>query len=144
MLNVEKYRALAYGSKEGLLLLDKVEENWLDWCSIVEKAPWLKNWRRSHLLEQQSCTPKGNKCAAPMAALALYIFSTTVWGIGIEDWLNKNEASTIMYQALIRQQNIKEPDLRRFYKWDNQMYDEFGKLVPIEIGELDRWLEHLY
>lgn len=154
VFNVDKYIALAYQQPKGVLLLEKVEEDWPNWCEIVADAPWLKYWKRSGLRNEPCITPLQQSCSVGgCGAVPLVIFSTAVWGLGIDGWLRTadtpfrplsrtdtrpvNPAVTEM----LRLQGIKCLNIERKYLWDAKLYRGCGIQLPPELGELDRWLQ---
>lgn len=150
-----KYQALAYSTSSGLELADKVEENWLKWVEKVEHAPWLRNWSRSDLYQRPGCSPRGARCENSAAAIASVIYATFVWGMGIDKWLHfpKNvpmhDPDTRIdtnepMKRMLHYQNVRCPSAARTYMWDEVLYRGCGMQMPIEFGELDRWLQPMW
>lgn len=155
-----KYKKLAYGSVAGAKLLQKVEDNWFQWSNIVSNAPWLRNWVRSIWYNRPGVSPLGLSYSTPAgkhevdgAAIATAIYVSAVWGFGVRDWFQNgsitrhtrgqtklgqgaNDAST----EIFRLQNVRCPNPARSYMWDDKLYRGCGIFMPIEFGELDRWL----
>lgn len=168
----EKYIALAYSSPRGLALAELVEERWHEWVAKVEQAPWLRNWVRSPLRGQVATTPRGALCdkvandpdLAPWSSIALAIYVNTVWGIGLDKWLkgpaqalepvhktalgaagpNSKVRVNASMVCILQLQNVRCPNQARTYMWDDILYRGCGMHLPIEVGELDRWLEPLW
>ena len=104
-----KYIDLAGSNKTGLRLRQLVEDRWIEWVDQVARAPWLRNWKNSQLLGCTGCTPCGHLVTTSMveeferahkvmlyngphrlidcSSVALVIFSSAVWGFGVEGWL---------------------------------------------------------
>lgn len=166
----EKYMSLAYSNPRGIALADLVEEHWHEWVAKVEAAPWLRNWVRSPLRGQVATTPRGKICErvakdadlAPWSGIALAIYTNTVWGMGLDRWL-RGPAQTLEQASktrlgaaggktrvnepmicILKLQNVKCPNQARTYMWDDVLYRGCGLHVPVEVGELDRWLEPLW
>lgn len=165
-LNVEKYVALAYSSPLGVALANKVEEHWSEWLRKVSASPWLRNWSRSELKDQTATTPKGkpldkdldNACLQ-WSNVALYLYVSSVWGFGVDKWLQGSSGALRPVDGgksngrarvnepmakILNMQNVRNPSQTRTYMWDDVLYRGCGLHVPIELGELDRWLEPLW
>lgn len=182
-IDVEKYKALAYNTDLGLELTRMVELNWLDWVEKVADTPWTKNWKKSPLYGCEGVKPSGapfsepgrgsadNKSVVYFGAIANAIYCSTIWGIGIDNWL-LNENSILkcsgdtrlnkLSQALrgkgctgrtyvnepmvcmLELQRAPNASSARAYFWDDKLYRGCGMRVPIEIGDLDRWLEPMW
>ena len=161
-INEDKYLSLAYSNTRGLALADLVEERWASWVAKVETAPWLRNWVRSPLRDQVATTPRGQICENACSGIALAIYINTVWGIGIDNWLrgpaqallsaNTTALGSASGKAkvnepmvcILKLQNVRCPNQARTYMWDEVLYRGCGTHLPIEVGELDRWLEPLW
>lgn len=46
--------------------------------------------------------------------------------------------------CILQLQNVRKPNQARTYMWDDVLYRGCGLHVPVEVGELDRWLEPLW
>lgn len=167
----EKYRALAGGSPQGKMLQCLVEDHWLEWLEIVETAPWLRNWVRSHFYVKPTATarataaqqlvegagPSGEKVEGAarfmQRKIASALYAEAVWGYGMADWLRgkhihagtdaRTKANTAL-RTIYNLQNLTCPSSTRTYTWDDKIYRGCGLLIPCEFGELDRWLEPLW
>ncbi len=108
----DKYVDLAGANKTGIKLRNQVETHWVEWVAKVASAPWLRNWTRSQLIGCAGCTPQGHLVTPTMvidyeknnkgplcvqtpeelvlqSSIAIAIFSSAVWGFGVDDWLRK-------------------------------------------------------
>ena len=146
--NLEKYIALAYQQPKGKLLQQMVEERWLDWVDTVANAPWRTYWKKSKYWKQPGYTP-GNMHYddARCGNVPLTIYSSAVWGFGIDGWLKKPGVSpqAPVYDVLLLQ-NVKDPRIvrNRTHMWDDKLYRGCGLQLPAEFGYLDRWLEPMW
>lgn len=146
--NVEKYTALAYQQPRGLLLQELVEQNWDEWCRIVAQAPWKSYWKKSRYWGQRCVTPSDKLCSVSSCGnVPLTIFSSAVWGFGIEEWLKKQgRAARAPVSELLKLQEVRDPRvvIQRTYMWDAKLLRGCGMQLPAEFGDLDRWLEPLW
>lgn len=145
-----KYEALGFQRPAGLQLLKMVEDSWLDWIVLVEKAFWINWWGSSSYVEQlpYGRTPQGrivNK-SSKYSNVALRIFTTAVWGYGIVGWLRgqKIETETKAESNAEKLMHSLRGDSVNLNKFDRQIFFDLGIYVPTEIGTLDRWLEPLW
>lgn len=169
-IEAEKYIALAYSSPRGVALAELVETRWHEWVEKVATAPWLRNWQRSLLRGSVATTPRGVICEkvaktpdlSTWSGVALAIYVNTVWGIGLEQWLKGPAQSLGVAEktrlgpqsgmarvnepmvCILQLQNVRCPNQARTYMWDEVLYRGCGIHLPIEVGELDRWLEPLW
>lgn len=158
----EKYRALAAGNPQGILLQILVDAHWADWLTLVENAPWLRNWLRSNLhakhqnTNTKAFTPSGAKVDTTrfrQHKIADAIYAEAVWGYGMVNWLRgkhvvagidaHTKANTAL-KTICKLQGVTSPNTARKYLWDDKIYRGCGLLVPCEFGDLDRWLEPLW
>lgn len=157
VFNVEKYIALAYQQPKGLLLQEQVELRWEEWCNKVAEAPWLRYWKRSKHMKEQCVTPADLLClVSGCGNVPLAIFSSAVWGFGIDGWLKipnmplRPLSRTCKKQVnppameILKLQGIKSPNISRTYDWDDKLYRGCGMCIPPEYGELDRWLQPMW
>ena len=146
--NTEKYVALAYQQPRGKLLQQLVELNWVEWCDQVAHAPWKAYWKRSTYWKQRCTTPADLVCAEGSCGnVPLVIFSSAVWGFGVDHWLMKTgRAARAPLYEIMRLQQIKDPRIvtHRTHLWDDKLYRGCGIQLPAEYGDLDRWLEPLW
>lgn len=113
----DKYVDLAGSNPVGLRLRKLVEAHWIEWVAQVATAPWLRNWQRSQLLGCEGCTPEGHRVTPKMiedfracnglpeakdlsaqkvancGEIAIVIFSSAVWGFGLDGWLRNSKLS---------------------------------------------------
>ena len=146
--NTEKYIALAYQQPRGVALQKLVVANWAEWCSLVAKAPWRTYWKKSRYYRQQCVDTNGTLLPEIRCGnIPLAVYSTAVWGFGVEGWLRipVRRTRTPLYEILKLQgvQNTKSINSRN-HMWDDKLYRGCGVLLPAELGELDRWLESLW
>lgn len=159
VFNVDKYIALAYQQDSGILLMDQVLEHWPDWCKIVANAPWLRYWKRSGSIQEPCVTPEDNACpVVGCGNVPVTIFSTAVWGFGIDGWLripgrpfrplSRDTAGrgpvNPALREILRLQNAQKTKTERKYMWDDKLYRGCGIQLPPEFGELDRWLQPMW
>lgn len=114
-----KYKALVGGNPQGLLLRDSIVEKWNSWNVAASQSRWFYRWRCNHEL------------------VAFRVFSETVWGFGMLDWLNTCSPTDLMARF----------DVLRGYKvnlFDQEAYNSCGLMLPPEITDLDSWLEPLW
>lgn len=138
-MNYEKYVALAYMNPQGTRLSASVEEGWVDWLALVERAPWLRTFRNSPKLRgaSRARTPGGSIVAGwprfKHHAIADALFVSAVWGFGFE---RKHETDVYWRQELTRLQGSTVPLAGSM--------DVMNRLdpLPIPFRELDTWLEH--
>lgn len=139
-MNTSKYIALALASPAGLSWRAKVEEAWPQWLQHVEDAPWLRNFRDSPLLKikTRARTPWGAIVDGwpryPHHGVADAIFSTVVWGFGVE-------------QRHWTEDYWKQQCLRLCSNYSVGIYGRNGSRrevgFPVMFQELDDWLESL-
>lgn len=146
--NTEKYVAIAFQQPKGLEMRSMVEKNWSEWASIVTEAPWRNHWRKSVYIRQTSVTPSGASYVDEGCGnVPLVIYTTAVWGFGVEEWLKKQgrAAKSPVYEIL-RLQGVREPRVltQRKHMWDDKLQRGCGILLPAEFGWLDRWLEPMW
>lgn len=149
MYNIEKYKSLAGGNPRGILLRTMVDQEYVHWLEIVETAPWLRNWGRSSLYDCENaprshcCDPSGNLIKQGYRfqhyRIANAVYATTVWGFGMCNWTD-----TDAYGAMIRLQGLSAPNKLRQYMFDSRLRQTCGINMPLEVGELDKWLEPLW
>lgn len=146
--NVEKYIALAYQQPRGKILQQLVELHWEDWCDIVLQAPWKTYWRKSKYLKQQNATPSDLLCCiSGCGSVPLAVYSSAVWGFGVEEWLKKTgRAARAPIHEILSLQGVREPRvaIRRSHMFDEKLLRGCGMQLPAEYGSLDRWLETLW
>ena len=146
--NVEKYVALAYQQPRGKLLQELVELDWVEWCDRVSQSPWKAYWRRSKYWKQQCTTPGDMLCLdGSCGGVPLVIFSSAVWGFGVEGWLKKTgRAANAPLYELLKLQGVSNPKSvrHRTHMIDDKLYRGCRLVLPAEFGELDRWLEPLW
>lgn len=146
--HAEKYEAIAFQQPKGILLQKLVEERWDEWSNIVAEAPWRSYWKKSIYIRQASLTPAGKSCINEGCGnVPLAIYTTAVWGFGVEGWLkNQGRAAKAPAREIIRLQGVREPRVldQRKGMWDDKLYRGCGILVPSEFGWLDRWLEPMW
>ena len=146
--NVEKYTALAYQQPRGILLRQLVEQEWVEWCDRVAQAPWKAYWKRCRLWKQQCTTPSDQPCSEGSCGnVPLAIYTSAVWGFGIEGWLMKQgRAANAPLYEILRLQEVANPRTvqHRTHLWDDKLYRGCGLQIPAEFGDLDRWLEGLW
>lgn len=167
----DKYKALACGTPAGIKLLLLVEDNWSSWVSEVASAPWLRNWRRAREYGCGGQSPGGAHFSGKHAALALKLFALSSWGFGFEGWLTSKNRGMLPAKrtrlarvaqdlglkgsacatavndpmvSILEAQRVPYPGSARRYFWDEQILKESGLYIPIELGDLDRWLEPLW
>lgn len=155
---IEKYQALTYSSPIGIALSEAVEQDWNTWVSKVEQAPWLKYWARFDEALNKTGTPRGEiaQGSEKAQAVALAIYTTGVWGYGVDNWRNSKlmsakSAGLDIYGggmqvnqplvALLKLQNIHCVNEARKFLWDDRIFIGCGLNVPSEFGDLDRWLQ---
>lgn len=191
-----KYVDLAGANPVGLRLRRLVEAHWIEWVAQVATAPWLRNWQRSQLLGCEGCTPEGHLVTPKMVEdfrarnglpeakdlsaqkvancgeIAIVIFSSAVWGFGLDGWLRNSKLSLRPFNEfkvdgvdvvgvakdrrggrvrvnhamakVLELQGVKSPNAARTYFWDDRLYRGSGISLPCEYCELDRWLESMY
>lgn len=150
-VNEVKYQALAYLVKPyGHRMLDLVEDQWSDWLMIVSQAKWLKRWQN---FDEPCSTPKGTLIEKPFnrkaGNVALRLYINAVWGFGVEGWLKRPTVKAVRGREIdCIKKSISENYTRSIY-WSSNFYDTSilettGLLIPIEYGDLDRWLETLW
>lgn len=157
VFNIDKYVALAYMQPKGVLLQEQVEQHWKSWCEVVAEAPWLRYWKRSSYARESCVTPNDQLClVSGCGSVPLIIFTTAVWGFGIDGWLEspgmafrplskacKVQVNTPLLEIL-KLQGMRMPNASRTYMWDDKLYRGCGISLPLEFGELDRWLQPLW
>lgn len=148
--NVTKYTAIALSSPKGIELKKAVLNDWPRWLGIVEDAGWLRNWQRSRFLRGAE---------GVVAGVAGAIFTSAVWGFGLEGWASSDgtlgvdgcatipdgvwRGKNFSLKCICELQGIHSPNMARTWMWDDTIYRGCGLLVPVEYGYLDRWLEKL-
>ena len=146
--NVEKYTALAYQQPRGKLLQELVETHWDDWCEVVAKAPWRTYWKKSKYWKQPNVTPEDMLClTSGCGNVPLIVYSSAVWGFGVEEWLKKTgRAARAPIYEILTLQGVKDPRvvMQRTHMFDNKLLRGCGLQLPAEFGDLDRWLEPLW
>ena len=151
--DTDKYVALAYGQPNGLKLQQMVEDHWKEWCIKVNMSPWLLYWRRSDAIKQPTVTPRDQPAGQwGCGNVPLTIYTTAVWGFGIDGWLNSQDGvakplgrrDQTPVSELHRLQKMRYSIETRKYAWDQQLFASCGMLMPPEFGELDRWLEPMW
>ena len=155
---VEKYQALAFSSPKGLLLSDAVEADWSTWLKIVEGAPWLRHWNRFDSRAFPIGTPQGKVAQGDRfyQAIGLQIYVNAVWGFGVDSWFdaplfpaNRSQLGpksgyvnvTQPLVELLKLQGVHCIGDARNNLWDNKILIGMGRYIPIEFGDLDRWLQ---
>ena len=146
----DKYIDLAGQNPTGVKLLREVEQEWQDWLNIVRGASWLRYYAKT----EPGCSPMGVQQVGPESELALQIFSSAVWGFGLEKWLSTKGVYKPMYpygQAL--DINLPSQTIMRLRQprvilkealWDLELHTSTRMLIPSEYVALDCWLEPLY
>ena len=146
--NTEKYVAIAFQQPKGIKMREVVEEHWSEWASIVAEAPWRGYWKRSAYIRQPSVTPAGTSYVDEGCGnVPLAIYTTAVWGFGVEEWLKKQgRAAKSPVREIIHLQGVREPRVigQRKNMWDDKLQRGCGILLPTEFGWLDRWLEPMW
>lgn len=116
-----KYIDLAGSNATGLRLRRVVEDRWFEWVDKVASAPWLRNWKRSQVFGCPGCTPWGHMVTTDMiekferdnsfmfynsphklvecSGLAIVLFSSAVWGFGVDGWLRNSILSCDPYES---------------------------------------------
>lgn len=114
-----KYKALVGGNPQGLILRDFVVDRWVSWHDTASRSRWFYRWK---------CNPEH---------VPLRVFAETMWGFGMQDWLNTGGPVDVM----------RHFDRLRGYKvsmFDRDIYESCGLMLPPEVADLDRWLEPLW
>ena len=146
--NTEKYVAIAFQQPKGIKMRDMVEDHWSEWASIVAEAPWRGYWKKSVYIRQPSVTPSGAAYVDEGCGnVPLAIYTTAVWGFGVEGWLKKQgRAANSPIREIIRLQGVREPKVigQRKSMWDDKLQRGCGIILPAEFGWLDRWLEPMW
>lgn len=146
--NTEKYTALAYQQPRGIILQELVEVNWEDWCYIVAGAAWKTYWKKSRYWKQQNVTPGDLLCTVGgCGSVPLTIYSSAIWGFGVEEWLKKTgRGKRAPVYEILKLQGVKDPRviMQRTHMWDEKLLRGCGMQMPSEFGYLDRWLEPLW
>lgn len=153
IFNEVKYQSLAYQvSPYGSQFMQKVEDDWSNWLTIVQEAKWLKHWRKSPYYDQEGCTPKGEiveEAQEPkIGSIALLLYTNAVWGFGIEGWLKrpmirlrpKGREVDAIRQSIIGARN--EQVLYNSIDTNDSQYKNL--ILPLEYQDLDNWLEALW
>lgn len=133
-----KYVDIAYRSRPGTVLLQKVEDSWRDWIHIVQKARWLRSWGK--VGDEPGCTPGGVECPDAYGLVAEKVFATAVWGYGVQCW--PDSRGSLQLQALRELRGTGEY-IAQDCLWDEEYRTKYGLLIPCEFADLDRWLESL-
>lgn len=146
--NTEKYVAIAFQQPKGIKMRDMVEDHWSEWASTVAEAPWRGYWKKSVYIRQPSVTPSGaTYIDEGCGNVPLAIYTTAVWGFGVEGWLKKQDRVTnLPIREIIRLQGVREPKVigQRKNMWDDKLQRGCGIILPVEFGWLDRWLEPMW
>ena len=171
LLEQQKYHALLYWTKEpGPTFRRLVERDWNSWQHEVAEAPWLRNWRKSDLYDKPGLTPGGfpaktvygflqdNRISVEVGAIAQTVYSDVVWGFVAEKWLqfpwgvepssltNKKGSMrpTKMQLRIMELQKLEVGASGATIEFDQQIQQQLGILIPVEFGDLDRWLEKVW
>lgn len=155
--NVEKYEAIAYMQHRGIEMLKLVVDNWIKWVDIVEDSRWLKSWKHSNYCKQSVWAP-GEILILDYSSggnVPLAIFSSAIWGFGVERWapvatdtdggqLRGRGKSNEPAKTILQLRGVTKPNSYQSSLWDDKLYRGCGMLLPVEYGELDRWLEPMW
>lgn len=153
---VEKYVGMALSSPAGVALRAKVDTPsiWAQWAGpdgICAHAGWLRNWRRSRFYAPRADGHSEDR----VDNIAGAIFTSAVWGFGLEGWVTSGSGHNSMIsdgiwkgknfslKCICELQGIHAPNSARTWMWDDILYRGCGVLIPVEYGYLDRWLESL-
>ena len=146
--NTEKYVAIAFQQPKSIKMRDMVEDQWSEWASIVAEAPWRGYWKKSVYMRQPNVTPSGASYVDEGCGnVPLAIYTTAVWGFGVEEWLKtQGRAANSPVREIIRLQGVREPKVigQRKNMWDDKLQRGCGIILPAEFGWLDRWLEPMW